>query len=397
MENIAADIGRHDKLKAALKAMFFSARRLARGRRVLPDDEATIIFSSGSTAEPKGVILSHRNLVANIASVRTIFKFSKADRFCAALPFFHSFGFTVTLWCPLVSGFPAFYHTNPLDAVRIGKMARTNRLTIMVATPTFLLAYIRRSSPDAFGTMRAVITGAEKLNPRVADAFEERFGVRPVEGYGTTELSPVAAVNIPDVSIARVKQVGTKEGSVGHPIPGVAARIIDPDAGTLLPEGEEGLLEIKGPNVMSGYLGRPDLTEEVVRDGWYNTGDIARIDRDGFIFLLDRMSRYSKIAGEMVPHIAVEEVLNGAADSLEPIAVVTAAPDEKRGEQLVVCFTDAAGTAENLNAIMAESEVPNLWKPRKENYVRVPEIPTLGSGKLDLKRLKEIARSHTQM
>jgi len=396
LEDVMTRITRAGKLRALMKALFASPRTLARGRVVGPDDTAAIIFSSGSTAEPKGVMLSHHNLISDIESTQMVFKFERTDRFCSVLPFFHSFGFTVTLWCPLVCGFAAYYHANPLDAATVGGMSRENHLTAMVATPTFLLSYIRRAKPEDFKAMRAVITGAEKLKTRVADAFEKRFGIRPVEGYGATELSPVAAMNVPDVCVGGVKQIGSKEGSVGHPVPGVAVRIVDPEALTLLPNAREGLLEVRGENVMVGYLGKPDKTAEVLRNGWYNTGDIARVDSDGFLFLLDRMSRYSKIGGEMVPHIAVEEELAKVLGSVDPVAVVTAAPDEKKGEQLVVCFTDAAGTADSLFEIITQSELPNLWKPRKDNFVRVDGIPTLGSGKLDLKGIKGIARQYVE-
>lgn len=391
LEDILPRITRAARLRALLKAIFASPRMLAKGRRVAPDDTATIIFSSGSTAEPKGVMLSHHNLISDIESTKMAFKFEKQDRFCSVLPFFHSFGFTVTLWCPLVCGFSAYYHANPLDAAKIGEMSRTNCLTAMVVTPTFLLSYIRRANPDDFKTMRAVITGAEKLKSRVSDAFEKKFGIRPVEGYGTTELSPVAAINIPDVNLGGVRQIGTKPDSVGHPLPGIAMRIVDPDSREILSDTKEGLLEVKGPNVMSGYLGKPEKTEEVLQNGWYNTGDIARIDKDGFLFLLDRLSRYSKIGGEMVPHVAVEEELAKGHGQVGHVAVVTATPDERKGEQLVVCFTDAAGTADSLYEIIANSNLPNLWKPGKNNFVRVDDIPTLGSGKLDLKGIKQIA------
>ncbi len=392
LEDIVKRITPGARLSAMLKALCFTPKALAGGRRTSPDDVATIIFSSGSTGEPKGVLLSHHNIISNVESIQLSFGFEPQDRFCAVLPFFHSFGLTATLWTPLVCGFSAYYHPNPLDGAVIGKLVRENKLTAIVATPTFLLSYVRRAGDDDFRSLRAVMTGAEKLKPRIADAFEKKFGIRPIEGYGATELSPVGAMNVPDVRSDGARQTGTKEGSVGHPVPGVAARIVDPDTLEILPEEKEGLLQIKGPNVMLGYLGRPAETAAVLKDGWYSTGDIARIDADGFVFLVDRLSRYSKIGGEMVPHLAVEEVLMEGLDMVDPCVVVTAAPDERKGEQLVVCYTPLAGSAEALARIIKASELPNLWKPKKDSYVAIKELPTLGSGKLDLKAIKEMAR-----
>lgn len=392
LEDVIARITCGSKCFAFLKALLAPARMLAQYRNPGTDDLATIIFSSGSTGEPKGVMLSHHNIISNIESFQMLIHFGLRDRMCAILPFFHSFGYTCTLWCPLVTGCSAFYHPNPLDGSKVAEIVRENRLTVLIATPTFLLSYVRRAKPEDFDSLRIVIVGAEKLRKRVADAFEEKFGIRPLEGYGTTELSPVAGLNIPDVEIDRVRQAGTKEGSVGHPIPGVAVKIVDPESGIVLPEGEQGLLMVKGPNVMLGYLNNPEKTSEVLRDGWYNTGDIAKIDSDGFVFLLDRMSRYSKIGGEMVPHLAVEEKFIEALGTISPVVVVTSAPDEKKGEQLVVLHTDEAGESRELHSIIRESDLPNLWKPRKENYFKIDSMPTLGSGKLDQKRLREIAR-----
>lgn len=397
LEDIVPEISSMQKAKALCKALLFSPRALAGGKSIGTDDLATIIFSSGSTAEPKGVMLSNHNIISNLESIQTVFKFEKNDRFCAVLPFFHSFGLTATLWTPLICGFPAYYHPNPLEGTVIGDMVRENRLTAMVATPTFLLAYIRRAGADDFKTLRAMITGAEKLKPRVAESFEKKFGVRPMEGYGATELSPVATLSQANVEIAGVKQAGYKAGSVGQAIPGCAARIVDPASFELLPPNTDGLLQIKGPNVMMGYLKRDDLTKEALHDGWYNTGDIAHIDKSGFIFLIDRITRYSKIAGEMVPHMAVEDILQEAAPTEQRCIAVTAAPDKRKGEQLVVLYTPEAGDIENLHEAVKKADIPNLWKPKKDNYVAVDEIPTLGSGKVDLKGLKEIAREFIEV
>ena len=269
-------------------------------------------------------------------------------------------------------------------------VVREHKSTILLATPTFLLAYLRRAKREDFATLRLVVTGAEKLKAKVADAFEERFGVRPMEGYGATELSPVITLSLPDVEVDGVRQHGSKEGSVGHPIPGVAIRVVDPETGDLLKPGEPGLILVKGPNVMLGYLGRADKTTAVVRDGWYVTGDIGVMDDDGFIRITDRMSRFSKIGGEMVPHGVVEDELHNRLGQSGVVAV-TAVPDEKKGEKLVVVFSKDAADVETLLRHISESALPNLWKPGRDCYIPVDSLPILGSGKLDLKAVKEIA------
>lgn len=392
LEDVASGVGIGAKCAAVLQSWFKPLSWFSGVMSVKPDDLATVIFSSGSTGEPKGVMLTHFNVLSNIESFRQVCRFGRGDGMCGVLPFFHSFGYTCTLWCPITTGFPVFFHPNPLDGAAIAGLVRKERLTVLLSTPTFLLGYIRRAEKADFKSVRLVIAGAEKLKKRVADAFEERFGVRPMEGYGATELSPVVAVNIEDVDVGGLRQVGNKEGSVGHPIPGVAAKVVDTDTGAEVPTGESGLLLVRGPNVMAGYLNRPDRTAEVMRDGWYVTGDIAKVDADGFIFLLDRLSRYSKIGGEMVPHVAIEEKIMQALNATSQVVVVMSAPDEKKGEQLVVFHTPEAGEQAGLQKVVADSDLPNLWKPRKENYAPVAAMPTLGSGKLDLKRLREMAK-----
>jgi acyl-[acyl-carrier-protein]-phospholipid O-acyltransferase/long-chain-fatty-acid--[acyl-carrier-protein] ligase len=392
LEDLLGRIGAAQKAAAALKALLAPARWLMTHRRPGPDDLATIIFSSGSTGSPKGAMLTHHNVLSNIDSFDMILHFRPGDVMAGVLPFFHSFGFTCTLWCPLLSGFAVHYHPSPLETERIAGMVREKRATALLSTPTFLLSYMRRATREDFATLRIVVAGAEKLKPRVADAFEEKFGIRPLEGYGATELSPVVAISVPDVEVDGVRHVGQKPGSIGHPIPGVCVRVVDPQTGGAVPEGGTGELVVKGPNVMAGYLNEPAKTAEVLRDGWYHTGDVARVDEDGFVFLVDRLSRYSKIGGEMVPHLAVEEKLNEAVGAIHQVLVVTAAEDEKKGEQLVVLYSDEAGDLEALCRAAAESDLPNLWKPRRENFFRIDGLPMLASGKLDLRRLRDTAK-----
>jgi len=392
LETILGGISVLRKAAAAVKAAFWPVARLTFERQPGPNDVATIIFSSGTTGAPKGVMLSHHNIISNIEGFCRVLRFDATDRMCGALPFFHSFGYTCTLWCPLLRGFMVTYHPNPLDGAKIAELVRTRRLTILLGTPTFLFTYLRRAAREDFASLRLVVAGAEKLRENVAHAFEEKFGIRPLEGYGTTEIAPVGAVNVPDVRMGDKWQVGTKPGSVGQPIPGVTMRVVHPVTGKPVAENEEGLLQVKGPNVMLGYLKDEAGTRAVLKDGWYDTGDMARIDEDGFVFLTGRLARFSKIAGEMVPHQAVENALLKALGALDQVVAVTSIEDERKGEQLVVLFTPEAGDTERLWQIIRKSEFPNLWKPPRENLINVAALPLLASGKLDLQQLRKLAR-----
>ena len=390
IEDLVARITGGDRLYAWLAARFRPARAW-RPAGFTSDDTATIIFSSGTTGEPKGVMLTHHNIASNVEAISMVFRPRRDDNLCACLPLFHSFGYTAGIWFPLLSGMAASYHTSPLDAAKVTELFRTRRCTALFATPTFLLAYLRKATREDFATLRHLVVGAEKLKPRLAQAFEEKFGLRPREGYGATELSPVAALSLPDVEISGIFQAGTKEGSVGQAVPGVAVRIVDPDTHAVLPPGQPGLMLIRGPNVMKGYLNQPAKSADVLRDGWYVTGDIATLDEDGFITITDRLSRFSKIAGEMVPHLAIEEEYLKGLNKAEPVLAVASVPDEKKGEKLVVLYTDGAGDPAALHAIMEAANIPNLWKPGRNSYYRIEALPLTGSGKLDVKTLRQQA------
>jgi len=361
------------------------------GRKTELDDIATVIFSSGSTGEPKGVMLTHYNIGSNVEQLTQCFAMMKHDRILGVLPFFHSFGFTGTMALPLLGGVGVVYHPNPLDARAIGALVSRYSVTFLLSTPTFLQAYTRRCSPAQFGSVRLVMVGAEKLQERTARAFEDQFGIRPLEAYGCTECSPAVTVNTNDFRAAGFRQTGSKRGKIGHALPGVSVRIVDPDTQLPVPVGRPGLLLVRGPNVMKGYLGRPSETAKVLRDGWYTTGDIAALDEDGFLEITDRLNRFSKIGGEMVPHIRIEEKLHELAESTEQVFVVTSGPDEKKGERLLVLHTLTDERFTRCMTRLSDIDLPNLWIPRPGAFFKVDALPCLGSGKLDLRKIREMA------
>jgi len=377
------------RLRALLAARFLPARMLCGGGRT-PGSPATIVFSSGSTGLPKGVVLSHYNVISNLEAIAQLFWIGAADRIVGGLPFFHSFGYTVGIWFPLICGCGTVYHPNPTDARVIGELVAKYRATFLLATPTICSGYTRKCAREEFASLRFVMVGAEKLRPAVAAAFREKFGVELLEGYGCTEMSPVVAVNVPNFEAGKDRQTGNKPGTVGHPLPGVAVRIVDAVTFEPLPPNNEGLLLVKGPNRMAGYLNQPRLTSEVLRDGWYITGDVALVDDEGFLRITDRLSRFSKIAGEMVPHIRIEEAIGGVIGDA-PCAV-TALEDEQRGERLAALYVRPDVSPEALWQRLAETGLPRLWIPKRENLYLVDQLPVLGTGKLDLRTVKARAR-----
>jgi acyl-[acyl-carrier-protein]-phospholipid O-acyltransferase/long-chain-fatty-acid--[acyl-carrier-protein] ligase len=357
-------------------------------------DEAILLFTSGSSGEPKGVVLSHRNLLGNVAQFNVLLDAKSDDAILASLPFFHSFGSTVTLWYPLIEGVRTVTTPNPLESAKNAALIDKYKITLLLAAPTFLRGYLRKAEPTQFESLRLIITGAEKLPADLAETFEQKFGKHVFEGYGLTETAPVVSVNLPEPKPNKpgdAVQPSSRVGSVGKMAPGIAAEIREPETDRKLSLHETGMLWLRGPNIFEGYLHDPDRTAEVLRDGWFKTGDIGRFDEDGFLYIEGRLSRFSKIGGEMVPHEALEQKILTALSldgQSERVIAVVGVSDEAKGEA-VVLLSAVDVDLPQLRSKLNEAGVPNLWIPKQIR--RVESVPLLASGKLDLGKCKSIA------
>ncbi|MBM4061886.1 MAG: MFS transporter [Planctomycetes bacterium] len=392
LEDLLAGIGRGERLGAALRGLCLPLGWLERAcgaaAPVSAADPAVVLFSSGSTGEPKGVLLSHRNVQSNCEAIAQVIPLDHHDRMLAVLPLFHSFG-NLALWYGAQQGARLVFHPSPLDAAVVGELAALHKATMLLATPTFLQLYLRRCEPGQFGSLRIALTGAEKLTETLAEAFADKFGIRPIQGYGCTECAPVVATSTPGFRAPGFYQAGSRRGSVGRPLPGVAVRIVDPATRADLPVGQAGLVLVRGANVMVGYLGRDDLTAAAMHEGCYVTGDVGKVDEEGFLYLTDRLSRFSKIGGEMVPHGLVEEHLQECSGQEQRGFAVAGVPDSKKGERLVVLTTLRREQIAGVLRQLGERGLPPLFVPRLEQFVCVEALPVLGTGKLDLRAVKQ--------
>ena len=361
-------------------------------------EEAALLFTSGSSGEPKGVVLSHRNLLANVTQFATRLNLPENSSVLGCLPLFHSFGCTVTLWYPVIEGVNLVTYPSPLETKRLAELIALHKIDLLLSTPTFLRGYMRRVDPIQLASLKLVVTGAEKLPQSLADKFADKFGIRPQEGYGLTETSPATNVNLPDPEAEKdaVTIPSSRNGSVGQLLPGQALRITDPSTDEDLPIDQQGIIWFRGPNVFRGYLNNPAKTQEVIIDGWFRTGDVGRVDSDGFLYIEGRISRFSKIGGEMVPHETVEAAINkalGLDNETERRVAIVGIPDEQKGEAIVLLSTlESAGSDQesiDLRYKLLDQGLPSLWCPK--TILPVKEIPVLASGKLDIKGCEELA------
>ena len=390
IEQLLPTLGKAGVLGQALLCLALPSRWTCHGSA---DDVATIVFSSGSTGDPKGVQLTHREVLANCRAVRQGLDLHPyTDVILSPLPLFHSFGLVPGMWLGLTHGLSIAAHPDPTDGKTIGELAHSLKATFMLSTPTFVRGWMRRIEPEQFKSVRLAVVGAERCPLELKTAFKERYGVDLLEGYGCTELCPTVAVNLPEVRRDREVEVHSREGTVGRPLPGLDAFTIDLESGAILPPDTEGLIVVRSPSRMLGYLDRPDLTDKAFVHGGYNTGDVGRVDGDGFIRITGRLARFAKIAGEMIPLDNVEALLSTGllAQSETAELAVAAVPDEARGERLVVLHTAFTG---DWAAVFAKLDgQPALWKPKTKDLTEVPEIPKLGTGKRDIAGLKKLAQ-----
>ncbi len=363
------------------------------------DDEAALLFTSGSSGEPKGVVLSNRNLLANVTQFASRLDLPAGSSVLGCLPLFHSFGCTVTLWYPVIQGVNLVTYPSPLETKRLAELVALHQVNLLLSTPTFLRGYMKRIDPSQLASLKLVVTGAEKLPQSLASAFEEKFGIRPQEGYGLTETSPATNVNLPDPALEKDAVVlpSSRHGSVGQMLPGLAIRITDPSTDEEVPINRQGMIWFKGSNVFPGYLGDPKKTAEVLKNGWFRTGDVGRVDDDGFLYIEGRISRFSKIAGEMVPHETVEAAVNkvlGLDGESERRIAIVGVPDEHKGEAILLLSTIAGPALEqeciDLRYKLLDEGLSSLWCPK--HIIPVSEIPVLASGKLDIKACEALVK-----
>ncbi|BDS06263.1 hypothetical protein NT6N_13030 [Oceaniferula spumae] len=362
------------------------------------DDEAVLLFTSGSSGEPKGVPLSHRNVLANVCQFGSRICLGHETKILGCLPLFHSFGSTVTLWYPCIEGVNLVTYPSPLETKRLAELINMHGVNMLLSTPTFLRGYMRRVKPEHLKSLDYVVTGAEKLPESLATSFKEKFGILPMEGYGLTETSPATNVNLPSPEKEGDAPVieSNRFGSVGKFLPGMAVKMTNPATGKPSPINEQGTIWLRGANIFPGYLGDEKKTNEVIKDGWFNTGDIGRLDDDGFLYIEGRLSRFSKIAGEMVPHETVEAAITkvlGLDQETERKIAVVGIPDEQKGEAIALLTTVCGPTLEqeciDLRYKLMDEGMPSLWCPKL--FIPTDEIPILASGKLDIKACQQLA------
>ncbi|MDO5308515.1 MAG: MFS transporter [Planctomycetia bacterium] len=410
LEDVArAELRTSDKLIGLIESLlptWLLERILGLHRQKLSDIN-TIVFTSGSTGMPKGTVLTNANIVANLLSFCHSAMPDFTQSLVGTLPFFHSFGYTVTCWFPMICPYRCVYHYNPLDYRGVAELVKKYKPDLFISTPTFLRTYLRKCSVEDLKTLNFVIPGAEKTPKDLYNAWYEKFGYDLCEGYGATELSPVLCHNIPEFRAPDSITPYHKNYSIGMPGPGFVAKVVDLATGEETPPNVPGSLLVKGNSVTNGYYEDPERTSKIFWNGWYVTGDVARIDEDNFIFITGRETRISKIGGEMAPHVLIEEKLiesiNALVRAKDPNfseeesnfqLVVTAVPDERKGERLVVLCHDLPVAPEEIcKKVSTDGLLPILWVPAPTNFKQVDAIPVLGTGKLDLKKIKELALS----
>jgi len=399
LEDIKEEISTLSRISTLLKAIILPVSMIQKNyfKDVSMNDTAAILFSSGSEGSPKGVELSHSNIAANAKQAAIELGAVDSDVIMSTLPTFHAFGFAITTLMPLSEGIPIVCHADPKDVSTIASGIQKYSGTILVGTPTFLRMYTisKKVTSESIQSLRLVVAGAEKLRSEVRDGFEAKFKISVYEGYGTTETSPGASVNLPDIESPF--KLRNRPGTVGKAFSGTEFRIVDPDSLDPIPTGEDGLILIGGPQIMKGYLKMPEKTAEVIEliDGyrWYRTGDKGHLDKDGFLTIVDRYSRFAKIGGEMISLTTVEEEILDACNDKDLEIAATCLPDQRKGEKIVLLATNNLDKNQ-LKKLLSDAKVNPLYHPAQ--VLMVDEIPKLGSGKTDFGATKKIALVNEQ-
>lgn len=378
MEDIMAGIGTGDKIKAALLSKLPASAIINMTYKGGEDDTIAVLFTSGSEKDPKAVPLTNKNISSNIESFGSYVGITEKDTILSNLVFFHIFGLTVNLWTPLYYGITMVTYANPLDFQTVSRIAREERPTMMVGTPSFFWGYLHKSEPGDFKSVRIMVSGADKCPDALRDGYIQKHGVTLLEGYGATETSPVISVNSHDYN---------RPGSTGKPIPGVQVRIEHLESGEECNVGEIGKILVKGPSVMNGYYEDPEQTKEAIKDGWYNTGDMGYLDSDGYLWHSGRFKRFVKIGGEMVSLVKVENTLEKYLPAGVSCCVVDV-QDEVRGSSIIATVTIEVNKSEILKK-MGE-ELPNIALPK--HFVVIRELPMMGTGKIDFRSVSKIVQ-----
>ncbi|HTR82171.1 MAG TPA: AMP-binding protein [Bacteroidota bacterium] len=382
IEDIMARVTMFDKIKAALRSKLSAdsiIRKISGGEE---NDTLFILFTSGSEKDPKAVQLTHRNIVSNIESLKKVFDLAASDIFLANLPFFHIFGQTANLWAPLYFGMTLVTYANPLDFKAISTIVRQEKATLMVGTPTFFWGYLNKSEPGDFDSVRIMLAGADKCPESLRQGFMDKHGKVLLEAYGATETSPAITVNTP---------VHNRPGSVGKVIPGVLVRMENYETGEECSVNEIGKILVKGDNVMKGYFDDFEQTSLSIRHGWYDTGDMGYMDKDGYLWHVGRLKRFMKIGGEMVSLIKVEDILEKFLPS-EVQCCVVEVPDPVRGAKIVAAVTrtiDEKATLKKMSEHLANIALP-------KEFIVFDELPKMGSGKIDFRKITDMVRDIIQ-
>ncbi|MBL7108136.1 MAG: AMP-binding protein [Candidatus Cloacimonetes bacterium] len=379
LENIIESLSIFDKLGAAIKSKFSASAIQSFVHKGSEEDDAVILFTSGSEKEPKAVQLSHKNIFHNLYAIPKVIDVKDDDVFGGTLPLFHVFGLTATFWFPLTQGLSIVAHANPLDFKAICTSIKKYKISILIGTPAFYFGYLKKSKPGDFKSIRYALAGADKVTDQLRKAFKEKHDLEILEGYGTTETSPVISLNVPGAN---------KPGSIGKPLPGVRVKIVDKETGKELSTNKEGKILVKGDLVMTGYLGDLEETSLRIRDGWYDTGDIGVLDKDGFLWHKGRLRRFVKIGGEMISLVRVENILEKLLPD-ESVCCVVDVPNPKKGAEIVAAVTTKEINKKQIQKQLAK-ELPAIAVP-KEIYV-IEDIPMMGSGKVNFREVEKICR-----